>query len=182
MKHNYLSLTKSENNAFWVFSNTVYQQRTIAQTALHFQDNWGLSINFLLFCSFCSLENKQLTQQVTQHLWQQLSHWNREYTLQIRKLRQRLKLFGKNEETKQLYHAIKQIELQFEYQEQQLLFKQFDRFSQANQKNINDLFITNTSLYLNQVNQYPLPKLLAELTTWFKEVTLYWESIEKKID
>ncbi|WP_163830911.1 TIGR02444 family protein [Spartinivicinus ruber] len=165
-------------NPFWTFSCTVYQQTNIAKTALQFQNQWQLNINILLFCSFCSLHQRRLSKQNSQQLWQQLAQWQREYTLQIRKLRQKLKGYSKGED-KSLYQLMKQVELHFEYQEQQILFGLFDSLDQDDQKNLDDLFITNTSNYLDSINQFPFQELQAALLLWFNEIKQYWQNHRK---
>ncbi|MCX4027117.1 TIGR02444 family protein [Endozoicomonas sp. SM1973] len=180
MNLNTIPQVSTTTNPFWEFSCTVYQQTEIAKTALHFQDKWQLSINFLLFCSFCSLNNKQLSQQNSLQLWQQLAQWHQEYTLQIRKLRQKLKCYSSDEEGSLLYQLIKQMELHFEYHEQQILFRHFNELDHISQKKPADLFITNTSNYLNSINQFPFQELLTALSVWFNEIIQYWQTISAK--
>lgn len=116
----------SLDNPFWLYSIEQYKKPGCAEFLLDAQDSMHLDINILLFIGWLTSQNKAYQEDLALepvHLWQ-LSK-----VKPIRKLRRKVKQL----QTKELYQALKDLELMAEQKQQRMLFQISQRWSKSHQ-------------------------------------------------
>ena len=116
---------------FWVFSLSLWKNQTAQTTLLSLQNDMGLVVNRLLFCSWLGFERREL---ITEALFQDnvLSQWHDQSVATLRTLRNTLKIAAPHQS--HLIASVQSAELQAEQVEQALLFQGIEKFSQATTK------------------------------------------------
>ena len=106
------------DNAFWRFSLTLWQQKTVQETLLRLQDTQCFRVNFLLFSMWLGLEKKSISEHFGQII-QQTNLWHQQVVEPLRSVR---KAISKNSPNPALRPQVQNSELEAEQIEQALLF------------------------------------------------------------
>ncbi len=118
-------------NAFWSFSLLLWKNQQAQSALLSLQDDAGLVVNRLLFCSWLGFERREIDVE-SLSTDTKLAHWH-ELTLNpLRSIRKQLKTIAPFHP--QLRATVQSAELQAEQIEQALLFQQTARLSQPTTK------------------------------------------------
>lgn len=118
-------------NPFWTFSLSLWKNQQAQSALLSLQDDAGLVVNRLLFCSWLGFERRELDVEM---LFRdtKLALWH-EHTLNpLRSIRKQLKTTAPFHP--QLRATVQNAELQAEQIEQALLFQQTDQLSRPTTK------------------------------------------------
>jgi len=116
---------------FWAFSLSLWKNQAAQTALLSLQNDMGLVVNRLLFCSWLGFERREL---LTEAMFQDdlLSQWHEQSVATLRALRNTLKIAAPLQS--QLIASVQNAELQAEQIEQALLFQRVDQLSQATTK------------------------------------------------
>jgi len=115
------------DNPFWRFSLSLYQLKRIKDACLQLQDDSGANVNLLFFAIWTAQQRLRFSPDWRQ-TFVQLENWHRDYTLQLRRQRNELKLIAekadKNEDgpLHRMREHIQKAELLAEQQEQAVLY------------------------------------------------------------
>jgi len=115
------------DNPFWRFSLSLYQLKRIKDACLQLQDDSGANINLVFFAIWTAQQRLRFSPD-WRNAFQQLENWHRDYTLQLRRQRNELKLIAekadKNEDgpLHRMREHIQKAELLAEQQEQAVLY------------------------------------------------------------
>jgi len=116
---------------FWAFSLSLWKNQAAQTALLSLQNDMGLVVNRLLFCSWLGFERREL---LTEAMFQDdlLSQWHEQSVATLRALRNTLKIAAPLQS--QLIASVQNAELQAEQIEQALLFQRVEQLSQATTK------------------------------------------------
>lgn len=107
-------------NAFWDFALEFYQQSGVEQTCLKLQEEYGLSINRILFACWGGVRGTRLCDEAYAG---PSFDWQKEITHPLRAVRYKVREDkARYEELDQCYQALRQAELKCEQVEIALLF------------------------------------------------------------
>ncbi|SFX57004.1 TIGR02444 family protein [Marinospirillum alkaliphilum] len=115
------------DNPFWRFSLSLYQLKRIKDACLQLQDESGANVNLLLFALWVSQQQLRFAPDWKQS-FQQLDNWHRDYTLQLRRQRNELKVLAEKADQHEdgplhrMRDHIMKAELLAEQQEQAVLY------------------------------------------------------------
>ena len=111
---------------FWAFSLAQWKNQAAQTALLSLQNDMGLIVNRLLFCSWLGFERREL---LTAELFKDalLSQWHDQSVAQLRALRVALKTSASHQA--KLIATVQSAELQAEQIEQALLFQKVDKLS-----------------------------------------------------
>ena len=133
MMHNKIQLPKDLllETPFWAFSLSLWKNQAAQSALLSLQNDRGLVVNRLLFCSWLGFERKEL---LTESMFKDtlLSQWHQQSVAPLRALRVALKASAPYQP--HLIATVQSAELQAEQVEQALLFKRVDQLSQETTK------------------------------------------------
>ena len=110
-------------DAFWNFSLAVYRQPGVADECLRLQDEFGVDVNLLLFCTFAgAVHGAVLTPADIAAVKQVVRRWHDEVVRPLRNARRALKpLKAGQDAIKTLRAQVKAVELEAERREQAML-------------------------------------------------------------
>ena len=149
---------------FWLYSLNLYP--AVKDLCLHWQDNFGVNINLLLFLLYLDKQQQSLTEAQLQQLEDLLQHFSTEVTQSIRALRRTLPSPWLESLMQQpLRQQLLSTELAAEKLEQQLLVQQFNQLSQ------HDDLLPHSQLldhYLVLINA-PVEQLDAEILDLYRQ-------------
>lgn len=112
----------SERNPFWDFSLSHYDNPEVVKCCLGLQDNYGLSVNMLLYSLWLAIRHKCLDM-ASLDQQQALRQCREEVLAPLRSARYAMKRIGMSVGRPRLYSDLKQLELEVENVEQKLLFR-----------------------------------------------------------
>ena len=116
---------------FWAFSLSLWKNQTAQTTLLSLQNDMGLVVNRLLFCSWLGFDRREL---LTEELFKDelLSQWHEQSVAPLRAIRTALKISASHQP--KLISTVQSAELQAEQIEQALLFQRVGQLSQSTTK------------------------------------------------
>lgn len=81
------------DNPFWRFSLSLYQLKRIKDACLQLQDTSGTNVNLLFFAIWAAQQRLRFSPD-WQKSFQQFQNWHQDYTLQLRRQRNELKIIA----------------------------------------------------------------------------------------
>ncbi|GEM_PF-1358428 len=78
----------SRDNEFWRYSLQVYAQRGVSELALNWQNQYGLNVNVLLWCSWLESQDIALTEKLLNSALIGIEAWDTEIIKPLRAVRQ----------------------------------------------------------------------------------------------
>jgi uncharacterized protein (TIGR02444 family) len=109
-----------EHNALWDFSLSVYSDKRVEVILLELQEQYGVDINMVLACLWMASNRRELTRPQCQLLQQSCLSWQQDCVMPLRNVRRTLK---DRTGTEAMYQKVKQLELESERWQQDLLFE-----------------------------------------------------------
>lgn len=151
---------------FWQFSLRVYALPTVADGLLALQREWGLDINFLLYCCwFADTGYGRLTKTQLQQLLTTTHHWQVRVIAALRRLREQLKTWPQRQMIIKIRQAILAEELLAEQIEQLMMVEV--PFFEAPQNRTPQQRLTdackNLAVYCRSCDILPRPDLIKHL-------------------
>jgi uncharacterized protein (TIGR02444 family) len=112
------------SNAFWDFSLAVYQLDGVATSCLTLQDSFGLDVNLLLYAVWLARQDLRLGAAHVTGMEAVIADWRDQVIKPLRALRRQLQGYPG---AAGMCDAIKDLELQAEHQQQDLMYAFFQR-------------------------------------------------------
>ncbi|GLR64117.1 TIGR02444 family protein [Marinospirillum insulare] len=115
------------DNPFWRFSLSLYQLKRIKDACLQLQDDSGANINLVFFAIWTAQQRLRFSPD-WRNSFIQFENWHRDYTLQLRRQRNELKLIAEKADRNEdgplhrMREHIQKAELLAEQQEQAVLY------------------------------------------------------------
>ncbi|WP_432471284.1 TIGR02444 family protein [Amphritea sp. HPY] len=155
----------SDDNRLWDFALKIYSDPEVAATCLRLQDDFGLSVNRLLFAIWLAREKRLLGGQLLDD--RQLSEWHDSVLLPLRQLRYRVREQRQQQSLDKqgfnnCYQQFKQAELEAERVELNRLYQLADDCC-ASERDLSDLARSNLRACLQHRNIKPSASLEALL-------------------
>ncbi len=160
------------DNPFWRFSLSLYQLKRIQDACLQLQDESGANINLIFFAIWAAQQRLRFSPDWRSN-FQQFDNWHNDYTLQLRRQRNELKVIAEKADRNEhgplhrMREHILQAEKLAEQQEQAVLYYYYqERLGLIDCENRDAALLENLSSCFEdprQVDDAPLKVLLGIL-------------------
>lgn len=119
----------SEENAFWNYAVRIYSEPGVADLCLTLQNQYGLSVNQLLFALWLAQQGRLLPANLDDR---KARKWRTEHLEPLRQLRYQARQYSASTTQKQCYQSLKQAELAAEKVEIELLYQLLECCAESN--------------------------------------------------
>ena len=142
-------------NELWHFALDFYSKPEVEKTCLRLQDEYGLSVNRVIFSCWCGLQGVQLNETEFQG---EAAEWQSEITHPLRALRNKVR--KQKELFPECYRKLRQAELSCEQVELSLLYILAEKMPRTERKN-SYLSKKNLQTYL-KIQNLPIDKEITQ--------------------
>lgn len=110
------------DNDFWRYSLALYQQAGVENICLQLQDDYGLDVNWLLFCHWLASRGLSISEEGLGELGKKTDSWRNQFVSPLRNLRREI---GAVEGVDAVREQIKSAELEAEKYQQALMWQYY---------------------------------------------------------
>lgn len=167
-------------NPFWQFSLSVYDDSNIQEACHVFQDTDSANVNLVLFAYWLGYAVKDLSRDEFTHACNSVAYWNREITINLRKVRTYLKEISENDWIKSYYSQVLTDEIISESYQQELLYNQVKRHLKDKATQNNAMSYQYLAWLFNDMGQEVHELLKTRIEHFIQLICHKLDSIQKK--
>jgi uncharacterized protein (TIGR02444 family) len=117
-------MTDLPRSPFWDFSLGLYRQPGVPEACLVLQEESGVDVNMALFLLWHASEGRALDEAAVGHIDELVGAWRRDVVVKLREVRRALKPLEADPAAASLRRTVKQVELESERLQQEMLYRE----------------------------------------------------------